>query len=138
MAKVELMVSIEKKIAKVNSKERKLMTMASTRREDDFGSILKIESGKVIGLGDVELLSYCDLTSQSVSTEPLISMAISSDENLNKALSSRTHLIGPMLSFQGGTDPTSYAMSFSYSIWRENRKMKMNSRLVVCQPSIVG
>jgi hypothetical protein len=118
------MLLIEAKMADANRGQPKLMTHGSTEDSAIFGSVLRLKSGRVPGLGDLELLSTCDLSHQTGHKEPVISMAVSADVVLNRALLSRTQqlMVGP--SYEGGTDATAFATASTYWMWREARRTK--------------
>jgi hypothetical protein len=117
-----LMLSIETKIAHANRNNSRIMTIPERER---LGSVLKWKGGKVSGLGDVELLSACDLARQSSSKLPfLLSMAVSADDNLNRVLLSRTQQVIAGPSYEGETNPTAHAVSTVYMWQRETKKMK--------------
>jgi len=55
-------------------------------------------------------------------------MAITADKALRGALQSRSHILGPAFSWQGGTDPTAFTEALFYVSMIDKRKTRKASR----------
>lgn len=94
---------IEKRMYQENKnqpKARKLMTLGN---ETTF-SIIKSKNVGVEGLGDIELLTHCDLTRQTMSNSPEIVMGFTYDDRLYETLMERSNVVTVGSTHQGGVD----------------------------------
>lgn len=87
-----------------------------------FG-VLKAKSKGVEGLGDIELLSYCDLTSQTMSHSPDITMALTFDDKLLASLRLRYGAATLGASVQGGSAEVSdFSRTMAWSMRNSARR----------------
>lgn len=93
-------------------------------------SILKRQKDGVEGLGDIELLTYCDLTSQTLSSAPEIRMALTYDDRLYETLTERSGVVSQGVSLTGGRDNVAdFSLAFAASFLQSNKRTnKVNKR----------
>jgi len=66
------------------------------------------------GLGDIELLSTCDLLSQTNSNSPTIAMGITFDRDLQTALASRSRIVSSTSFDSDADEPEEAIARFMY------------------------
>jgi hypothetical protein len=114
---------IEKKMYVQNKDQIKARRLMQNPQEQPF-AILKSKDDGVEGLGDIELLSSCDLTAQTSARSPSITMGITFDNNLREAISKRCAVYS-QASFDGRTDkPEESSIRFVYSMQDADRRTK--------------
>ena len=90
--------------------------------------VLNLRSGRLNGLGDIELYSSCELGSQTAVRSPYICMAISFDENLNRSLWSRMQTRGPSFGHKGGEPPEVFTSAWLYAMEHSQRVLEKANR----------
>lgn len=121
---------IEKRMYRENKdqpKARALMTLGN----GTIFSIIKSKGAGVEGLGDIELLTYCDLTSQTMRNSPEITMGLTYDECLYETLMERSGIVTMGPSHEGGVDnveDTTLALTWGLKQSRK-RTNKVNQRM---------
>lgn len=129
VVKLLFMHLIEKRMYKENVDQpnaRRLMT-----KQTNAFSILKKKKSGIEGLGDIELLTYCDLTSQTMQKMVQITMGVTYDDNLYDTLWERSSIIhnGPVFE-SGGDNADDFALSFVALMQQsEKRTSKINQRM---------
>jgi len=125
-----LMHMIEKRMYRENKDQPKARNLMY-KGDGTVFSILKPKDGGVEGLGDIELLTYCDLASQTMNNSPEITVGLTYDKRLCETLLERLNhvTIGP--SFQSGSDkPADASQAFIWSYRQsEKRTRKANRRM---------
>jgi len=94
---------IEKKMYKENPdqpKARRLMQY----KDEAFSIIKKGKNLGIEGLGDIDILASCDLTSQTMRNTPNITMGITYDDRLHATLLERSRIVRRSPTFIGGID----------------------------------
>jgi hypothetical protein len=86
-----MMHLIEKRMYSENSDQPKARKLMRDPQEKAF-TFLKPKKEGVEGLGDIELMTYCDLNSQTVRRSPDITMGVTFDEGLRNALWRRANV----------------------------------------------
>jgi hypothetical protein len=112
---------------KNHAKARRLMVYGS---QTTF-SVLKKRTQDVEGLGDIELMTHCNLTTQTMNHSPQITMALTFDGRLFDALKERARVgqIGP--SVEGGsTHVADFSRAFAWSIWHSQKKNQSENQKV--------
>ncbi|MEM5433470.1 conserved hypothetical protein [Cupriavidus taiwanensis] len=97
-----LMHDIEKRMFAENSNQKKARRFMTNPQEKAF-SVLKTKDDGVEGLGDIELMTYCDLGSQTLGRAPHITFGLTFDDGLRKALQRRA-TVRSQVSVRGGVD----------------------------------
>jgi hypothetical protein len=127
--KYVLMHAIVKEMYAVNEENKIFRGFCYQAMKHDISSILTTKSGRLKGLGDLELFSYCDLSTQTYNNSLQIAMAVTCDSNLHLALRKRMRTHARGISFRGGEDPSFFSTGWVYSMWREERNLKkINAR----------
>lgn len=122
---------IEKRMYRENKEQPKARRMMSTVSPTTF-SILKSKGDGVEGLGDIELLTYCDLVTQTGNNSSQIVMGLTYDERLYDTLMQRSGIIatGPMFEGGGDDDPDDFSRALVWSMRHEARRTrKANQRI---------
>ncbi|MEM5440025.1 hypothetical protein AB4Y32_39965 [Paraburkholderia phymatum] len=97
-----LMHIIEKQMFRENGDQKKARRLMEDPKEKAF-SVIKPHGDGVEGLGDVELISCCDLSAQTVNRTPYITMALTVDGGLQNALK-RLGSVRSRATLDAGTD----------------------------------
>lgn len=88
----------------------------------------KGDKNKINGLGDIELLSSCDLMSQTSNYSPTIAIAITFDKNLRIALSARSRTVSSTSFVSGVDEPEDATNRVAYIYKIAQRKERKNNR----------
>lgn len=93
--------------------------------------IIKKKKTGIEGLGDIELLTHCDLSSQTMHNAPDITMGFTYDDNLHATLLNRSTVISQGSIFEGGIDSAEdFSLSLVASIQHSNKRTsKANKRI---------
>lgn len=127
--KLLLMHIIEKRMFAANGDQPAARKLMQDPKDGAF-DILGTKGGGVQGLGDIELLTYCDLIAQTRRDSPSITMGITFDRGLNKALRRRARILNQFSMTCGVDDPADSTARFIYSINHNHRRtQKANARL---------
>jgi hypothetical protein len=132
MVKFLLMHMIEKGMYRENKEQPRARGMMMHGASTAF-SILKSGAAGVEGLGDIELMTYCDLMSQTMANSPEITMALTFDGRLHDALILRSSTGSIGASVQSGSDDVEdFSRAFAWSmrnVARRNQKSKEQMRM---------
>ncbi|MDO8036830.1 hypothetical protein O3297_25710 [Janthinobacterium sp. SUN128] len=132
MVKFLLMHMIEKGMYRENKEQPRARSMMLYGASTAF-SILKSRVAGVEGLGDIELMTYCDLTTQTMANSPEITMALTFDRRLHDSLILRSGAGSMGASVQGGSDDVEdFSRAFAWSMRnnaRRNRKSEEQMRM---------
>jgi hypothetical protein len=126
--KFVLMHAIEKLLFAANS-NKSVRSMMMNPQEMEF-SILKLKGDRVKGLGDLELLSLCELATQTLTHPPNIKMGVTFDDGLRHALLKRANVRGSLSVDSSVDDVHDSSLRFAYWMREsEKRTRKANRRL---------
>jgi len=122
---------IEKRMYRENKNQPRARRLMVNGNETTF-SIIKTKNAGVEGLGDIELLTYCDLTSQTMRNSPEITMGFTYDDRLYETLTERSSVVSVGPTIQGGVDNiedstvvfTSYLRQSARRTDKANRRMR--------------
>ena len=123
---------IEKRMYRENKDQPKARNLMY-KGDGTVFSILKPKDGGVEGLGDIELLTYCDLASQTMNNSPEITVGLTYDKRLCETLLERLNhvTIGP--SFQSGSDkPADASQAFIWSYRQSEKRTRKGLGIGVC------
>lgn len=123
-----LMHIIEKRMYSENSDQTYARRLMQDPQEKAF-TILKQKGDGVEGLGDIELMAYCDLSAQTMRRSPYITMGVTFDKSLKVALQKRAS-VQSRVTIAGGVDDVSDgAIRVTYSMKDSSlRAAKANRR----------
>jgi hypothetical protein len=110
-----LMHIIEKRMYNENSGQPKARKLMRNPQEKVF-SFLKPKNEGVEGLGDIELMTYCDLSAQTIRRSPHITMGVTFDEGLRDALGRRATVQSRTSVVVGRDGVSDGTMRISYSL----------------------
>ena len=121
---------IEKKMYRENKNQPKARALMHLGNETTF-SIIKSKDVGLEGLGDIELLTYCDLTSQTIHNSPEITMGLTYDDRLYETLMERSNIVTVGSTHQGGVDNAEdSALAFMWDLKQsQKRTRKVNQRM---------
>lgn len=121
---------IEKRMYRENKNQPKARQLMTLGNETTF-SIIKSKDVGVEGLGDIELLTHCDLTSQTMNNSPEITMGFTYDERLHEALYERSSIVTLGPTHQCGVDNAEdSALAFTWNLQQSVRRTnKANQRM---------
>ncbi len=123
-----LMNVIEKRLFHANKNHSARRIMANPQRKEY--SFLKIRRGRVEGLADLELFSFCELTTQTLLHSPTTVMGVTFDQDLRHALLRRAQSIGSISMDLGVDEPGESSLRMAYWLqMNERRTQKANRRL---------
>lgn len=110
-------------------KGKSVQAMMNSIPDDSF-SVLRRKGDAVEGLGDIEMLTLCDLATQTASESMCIMMGLTFDDALEEALRARMIVHGLASTFVSGEDePEDGARRMVYSTHRgQKRTDKANRR----------
>lgn len=124
-----LMHDIVKRLYAANEQSLAFRDLCKQELDRGLPRILRVRKGRLQGLGDIELLSSCDLATQTANNSPYTAMALTFDRPLAAWIHSRSHVLSPSPSFRGGKAAEQFGDVFIYRMWREQRKTeKVNKR----------
>lgn len=121
VVKYLLIFRIENMMYKENKNDKDARKMMSSPTKDFF-SVLNHKGNKVNGLGDIELLSSCDLLQQTSSNSPTIAMGITFDVKLQEALDNRSRTMSST-SFISGIDKPEHFTNRIMYIYKINTRV---------------
>jgi hypothetical protein len=130
---------IQKRMFDQNEDQRRARQIMLSMKNEPARKMTKSRRGRVEGLGDIELFTYCDLNSQTSSKEYAFFMPVTFDADLLGAIWGRSQIreAGPV--FRGGRDdPELVAKAFVF--WQsisEKQLRKTNQRMAEYQKSAV-
>lgn len=110
-----MMHIIEKRMYNENSDQPKARKLMRNPQEKAF-TFLKPKNEGVEGLGDIELMTYCDLSAQTIRRSPHITMGVTFDEGLRKALWGRATVQSQTSVVVGLDGASDGAMRITYSM----------------------
>ncbi|QJP98693.1 hypothetical protein C798_00140 [Herbaspirillum rubrisubalbicans Os34] len=121
---------IEKRMYRENKNQPKARALMHLGNETTF-SIIKSKDMGVEGLGDIELLTYCDLTNQTIHNSPEITVGLTYDGRLYETLMARSNVVTVGSTHEGGVDnPEDSTLAFMWDIKQsEKRTKKINQRM---------
>jgi len=124
-----LMHDIIKRLYAANAQSLSFRDLCKQELRRGLPSILRIRKGRLQGLGDIELFSFCELASQTGNNSPYITMALTFDNDLTAWIASRRQVLSLSPSFRGRRIAQQLGAVLVYRIWREDRKTeKVNKR----------
>jgi hypothetical protein len=124
-----LMHDIVKRLYAANEQSLSFRDLCKQELDRGLPSILRIRKGRLQGLGDIEIFSFCELASQTGNNSPYITMALTFDNALTAWIASRRQVLSPSPSFRGRGMAEQFAGVLTYRIWRGHRKTeKVNKR----------
>jgi len=127
--KLLLMHLIEKRMFHENSDQVLARRLMRNPKDKAFG-VLRIKGDGVEGLGDIELLTYCDLVNQTLHNSPDITMGITFDNNLSAALWDRSKILERTSIIGGVDDISDGVLRFTYMAKKNQLRIdKANARL---------
>ena len=125
-----LMHVIEKNMYRENSEKKKVRQMMLNPQKKAF-SVIKMKGDGVEGLGDIELLTLCDLSYQTLARSPNITVGITFDDRLENALWDRANVQSRTTFIAGGDDASDGALRFVYLMQQSERRTdKANKRAI--------
>lgn len=128
VVKFLLVHMIEKRMYQENKNQTKARRLMVHGSQTTF-SVLRKRTQDVEGLGDIELMTHCDLTTQTMNNSPEITMALTFDERLFDALKERARVaeIGP--SVEGGSPHVAdFSRALAWSMWHSTKKNKRDNQ----------
>lgn len=117
-----------------NKAARKLMLKPSERAF----SILKSKGEGVEGLGDIELLTHCDLGNQTLRRSPSITMGVTFDRSLRDALLKRATVRSQMSARGGVDDPADSAFRFTHMLRSSQRRAEKSKQRMQEYDALLG
>ena len=124
-----LMYDIVKRLYAANEQSLSFRDLCKQELDRGLPSILRIRKGRLQGLGDIEIFSFCELASQTGNNSPYTTMALTFDNALMEWIASRGQVLSLSSSFRGGSIAEQFEAVLKYRIWREHRKTeKVNKR----------
>ncbi|WP_146042068.1 hypothetical protein [Chromobacterium sinusclupearum] len=121
---------IEKNMYRENGDKKKARRLMSNPQEKAF-NILKSKGDGVEELGDIELLTLCDLSSQTLMRSPDITVEITFDGSLEAALWKRANVQSRTTFVGGNDDAHDGARRFVYMMKQSQRRTeKANKRVM--------
>jgi hypothetical protein len=128
VVKYLFMHMIERRMFKENKNQPKARNMMFRVSNSAF-SVLKKKGGGIEGVGDIELLAQCDLTSQTFRNSPHITMAITHDGALFDTLIERSNVVSTGPCFDAGYDSSEdFSHTLIFSIWESNRRLSQKNK----------
>lgn len=123
------MYDIVKRLYAANEQSLSFRDLCKQELDRGLPSILRIRKGRLQGLGDIEIFSFCELASQTGNNSPYTTMALTFDNALMEWIASRGQVLSLSSSFRGGSIAEQFEAVLKYRIWREHRKTeKVNKR----------
>ena len=109
-----LMHDIVKRLYAANEQSLAFRDLCKQELDRGLSSILRTRKGRLQGLGDVELFSFCELASQTGNNSPYITMALTFDNALTAWIASRKQVLSLAPSFQGSRIAEQFAAVLEY------------------------
>lgn len=129
VVKFLLMHNIEKKMYHHNPEAPKARRLMVNPQEKEFAVIAPRKS-EVEGLGDIELLTYCNLRAQTATDAPNITFGVTFDDGLRNALHLQTGKQKTVTIIGGVDDPEDSALRVVYQMSLEAKRTdKANRRM---------
>lgn len=122
-----MMHIIEKRMYSENSDQGQARKLMQNPQERAF-AILKHKGEGVEGLGDIELLTYCDLGAQTMRRSPHIIMGVTFDNSLREALWNRAQVKARVTIVGGLDDVADGALRAVYSMRDSQRRTAKSNR----------
>lgn len=122
-----LMHNIEKRMYHHNPDAPKARRLMTNPQEKEF-TVIAPRKNEVEGLGDIELLTYCNLRAQTATDAPDITFAVTFDANLRNALKRQTGKLKTVTIVGGVDDPEESALRLTYRMFNEERRTKKANR----------
>ena len=117
-----LMHDIVKRLYAANEQSLAFRDLCKQELDRGLSSILRTGKGRLQGLGDIELFSFCELATQTGNNAPYITMALTFDNALAAWIHSRSQVLSLSPSFQGGKIAEQFLAVLHYRCRREHRK----------------
>lgn len=129
--KLILMRLIEKKMYEQNAEDKKARKMMQKPKGKEYSSMTRVSKKGLEGLADIEMLTICDLVSQSARNVFNIAAPVTFDDGLMETISTRArwHMHSP--TFHGGVDDAE-AFAYVFTHMQEmaaRRTEKANARI---------
>lgn len=122
-----MMHIIEKRMYSENSDQLHARKLMQNPQERAF-AILKHKGEGVEGLGDIELMTYCDLGAQTLRRSAHITMGVTFDNSLCEALWKRAQVKSRVTIMGGLDDMADGALRVSYSMRDSQRRTAKSNR----------
>lgn len=125
-----LMHIIEKWMYQQNKDQPKARNMMADPQRKEFSIVFPRKEGKecVEGLGDIELLTHCDLIDQTWRNSPDITFGLTFDRSLQAALLRRTGENHTVTMIGGIDDPSESALRVAYMMRQTQRRTEKANR----------
>ena len=123
------MYDIVKRLYAANEQSLSFRDLCKQELDRGLPSILRTRKGRLPGLGDIEIFSFCELASQTGNNSPYPTMALTFDSALIEWIASRRQVLSLSPSFRGRRIAEQFGPVLVYRMWREDRKTeKVNNR----------
>ena len=123
------MHDIVKRLYAANEQSLAFRDLCKQELDRGLSSILRTRKGKLQGLGDIELFSFCELASQDWEQLPIHHDGAYIDNALSAWIHSRSQVLSLSPSFEGSKIAEQFLAVLDYRSWREHRKTeKINKR----------